>query len=105
MSVPLPIYHQYTKHNYTTAKTPPPPGPAEKIHVHDLFLTPDERFEIFQVKAAERPHLLHYNPQQDDDDDDEDSVALHVRSRVPLEELDNHIICHPKVCNELFQDK
>jgi hypothetical protein len=36
--------------------------------VNDLFLTSDERFEIFQVKAAERPHLLHYNPTEDDVD-------------------------------------
>lgn len=81
MSVPLPIYHQYTKHNHTTAKTPPPLGPAEKIHVHDLFLTPDERFEIFQVKAAERPHLLHYNPQDDEYDGDGEDRRCHTNSK------------------------
>jgi histone arginine demethylase JMJD6 len=43
--------------------------------VVDLFLTSDERFQVWEVKAAERPHLLcwaHSVSDDDDDDDDDD---------------------------------
>ena len=30
--------------------------------IHDRYLDSEERFEIFTVKAAERPHLLHWTP-------------------------------------------
>lgn len=39
-----------------------------KIPTKDVFLTPEERYEVWVVKAAERPELLLY----DDDDDDDD---------------------------------
>jgi JmjC domain. len=64
MSVPLPIHQNYCRKRTTTGETFPPIG---NIRAHDLFLTSDERFEIFQVKAAERPHLLHYIPKEDKD--------------------------------------
>ena len=32
-----------------------------RIHINDLFLSADERYEIFEIKAAERPHLLYYD--------------------------------------------
>ncbi|KAL3797494.1 hypothetical protein HJC23_009858 [Cyclotella cryptica] len=33
-----------------------------KNYVHERYLDPEERFEIFTVKAAERPHLLRWTP-------------------------------------------
>ena len=38
-----------------------------KSHVHDRYLDSEERFEIFTVKAAERPHLLHWKPPHEDE--------------------------------------
>ncbi|KAL7514737.1 hypothetical protein ACHAXN_012057 [Cyclotella atomus] len=38
-------------------------------YVHDRYLYSEERYEIFTVKAAERPHLLHWKPGQKDDDE------------------------------------
>ena len=43
------------------------------IHINDLFLSADERYEIFEVKSAERPHLLYYNDENSDTSNDSDS--------------------------------
>jgi hypothetical protein len=37
-----------------------PAMPATYAYVHDRYLDAEERYEIFVVKAAERPHLLHW---------------------------------------------
>ncbi|KAL7464797.1 hypothetical protein ACHAXS_005131 [Conticribra weissflogii] len=34
----------------------------ESCYVHDRYLDSEERYQIFVVKAAERPHLLHWKP-------------------------------------------
>lgn len=54
MSIPLASFPNSSRH---------------KTSSNDIFLDPDERFEVFQVKAAERPHLL-----VADGDDDDDKV-------------------------------
>jgi len=36
------------------------------VPVSDIFLDGEERFEIFTVKAAERPHLLSYQEEEQD---------------------------------------
>lgn len=36
--------------------------PEDKVRISDLYLDSDERYQVFEVKAAERPHLLHYSP-------------------------------------------
>ena len=36
-----------------------------KLHVHDRYLDSEERYEIFTVKAAERPHLLQWASPRD----------------------------------------
>ena len=36
------------------------------IHVHDRYLDSEERYEIFTVKAAERPHLLQWTSPQNE---------------------------------------
>lgn len=36
------------------------------------FLDPDERFEVFEVKAAVRPHLLGINCEEENNDDSKD---------------------------------
>ena len=33
-------------------------APIPTVPSHEIFLDEDERYEIFTVKAAERPHLL-----------------------------------------------
>lgn len=38
-----------------------------KSYVHDRYLDSEERFEIFTVKAAERPHLLRWKPPHEDE--------------------------------------
>jgi len=39
------------------------------IKVHDIYLNSDERFEIWNVKAAERPHLLQYTEETNNNDE------------------------------------
>ncbi len=64
MSIPLPSLHhlfqnnENENNNYSnnTSTTT-----TKNIHVNDLYLTSDERYEIYLVKLAERPHLLHYD--------------------------------------------
>jgi len=45
----------------------------DEIRISDMFLDADERYQVFEVKAAERSHLLHFSfdenkPKNDDDD-------------------------------------
>ena len=82
MSIPLPpIYHLFFQqnHNNTIDNNDSEISSVKKeqdesstnnksndktnavVHIHDLYLDAEERYEIFVVKAAERPHLLHYN--------------------------------------------
>ena len=61
MSIPLPqVYHLF-KTNADKENTEIDIIKSEKgIHVNDLYLDTNERYEIFIIKAAERPHLLRY---------------------------------------------
>ncbi|KAL7550068.1 hypothetical protein ACHAWF_017276 [Thalassiosira exigua] len=84
-------------------------------YVHDRLLDAEERYEVFVVKAAERPHLLHWTAAEasgdackkldasadgqgdgdDDDDDDEKKVddalcSLSSTLRVPVESSMQH---------------
>lgn len=66
--------------------------PTEKVHVNDLFLSQDERYEIYEVKAAERPHLLAYTnedetiskPCADQETDSESSVSDEEHNELAL---------------------
>ena len=49
MSIPLPLYPSRRKEKSN-----------QNLFCHDVFLDCDERFDIYQVKAVERPHLLHF---------------------------------------------
>ncbi|KAL7541363.1 hypothetical protein ACHAXR_010840 [Thalassiosira sp. AJA248-18] len=67
-------------------------------YVHDRYLDAEERYEIFVVKAAERPHLLHWSSDKiieasgnhlgdsdgiDEKKSDESSSALHSSTEQP----------------------
>jgi len=82
MSLPFPII------NGSSNSTPHPdslsvPGKAAAAASRELFLDPTERFEVYVVKAAERPHyLLRLTPnndrgedQEEDDENDDDTTT------------------------------
>lgn len=46
-----------------------------KNHIYDRYLDPEERFEIFTVKAAERPHLLRWTLEEARLESDTTSIA------------------------------
>jgi hypothetical protein len=82
MSLPFPII------NGSSSTTPPSdspsvPGKAAAAASRELFLDPTERFEVYVVKAAERPnYLLRLTPhndrgedQEEDDENDDDTTT------------------------------
>ncbi|KAL9181725.1 hypothetical protein ACHAXT_012068 [Thalassiosira profunda] len=44
-------------------------------HVHDRYLDAEERYEVFVVKAAERPHLVHWTAVDSGEDPSEEKKA------------------------------
>ncbi len=72
MSIPLPTCYRLFS-NETSNNTPDRDDEKDSeysaeirtVKVDDLYLNADERFEIFIVKSAERPHLLSYDPLQE----------------------------------------
>lgn len=44
---------------------------GNNVHIHDLFLDSEERYEVYTVKAAERPHLLLLSPSSQKKEEEE----------------------------------
>ena len=62
MSIPLPHVYHISSKNEVIKNTESSKKSGININVNDLYLSAEERYEIFEIKAAERPHLLYYNP-------------------------------------------
>jgi len=58
MSIPLPNIYRILNENCDTNHT----KRSKNIKLDDLYLNADERYEVYLIKAAERPHLLDYDP-------------------------------------------
>ena len=60
MSLPLPLFPSRTRENRNRNQ-----NQNQNLACQNVFLDCDERFDIYQVKAAERPHLLHFTAAKD----------------------------------------
>ncbi len=77
MSIPLPpIYHLFQESD-DDGSDGPVSEEVKTININDIYLDADERYEIFQVKAAERPHLLNYNEEITSETKFDDSKNSH----------------------------
>ena len=48
-------------------------------NIHNRYLDAEERYEIFVVKAAERPHLLHWTPSYREKNSIVDDYVIHIK--------------------------
>ena len=48
-------------------------------NIHNRYLDAEERYEMFVVKAAERPHLLHWTPSYREKNNIVDDYVVHIK--------------------------